>query len=107
MNPSLRRFAIPVAFLIALGFTAPTAGFAVPAGGGLHWPDWLGFLSNLWASEGCIVEPVGGCRDSNASAPAPRDEGCMLEPVGRCANANAPAPRDAGCVVDPVGRCTN
>ncbi len=105
MNPSLRRFAVPMVFLIALGFTAPTAGFAAPAGGGLHWPDWVGFLSHLWAPAGCNVDPVGGC--TNADAPAPRDEGCMVDPVGRCAEANAPAPRDEGCVIEPVGRCAN
>lgn len=106
MNPSLRRFAVPVVFVIVLGLTAPTAGFAVPAGGP-HWPDWLGFLSNLWASTGCILEPVGGCRESNSSAPAPRDQGCDVDPVGRCADASTPAPRDEGCGIEPVGRCAN
>jgi hypothetical protein len=100
---SLHRFAVPMAFVFAVGLTAPSAGFAAPERGGLHWPDWLGFLSHLWAPQGCGLEPVGGC--GNASTPTPRDEGCMLEPVGRCTNASAPAPRDHGCMVDPVGRC--
>lgn len=105
MNPSLRRFAVPMVLLLVLGFVAPTAGLAAPVGGGLHWPEWLGFLSNLWAPAGCILEPVGGCRDGNVSTPAPRDEGCGIDSVGRCANASTPAPRDEGCAVEPVGRC--
>jgi hypothetical protein len=96
MNPSLRRFAVPMAFIIALGLTAPTAGFAATERSGLHWPDWLGFLSHLWAPQRCTVDPVGRCIDT--SAPAPRDQGT---------NASAPAPRDEGCMVEPVGRCGN
>lgn len=107
MNPSLRRFAVPMALIIALGFITSTAGFAATERGGLHWPDWLGFLSNLWAPEGCMVEPVGGCRDSNASTPILLDQGCGLDPVGRCTSASAPAPRDEGCGVEPVGGCRN
>jgi hypothetical protein len=103
MKSSLRRFAVPMAFLFALGLTAPSAGFAAPER--LHWPDWLGFLSHLWAPEGCVIEPVGRC--SEASAPAPRDQGCILDPVGRCTNASTPAPRDEGCMLEPVGRCEN
>ena len=105
MNRSLRRFAVPMVLLLVLSFVAPTAGLAATVGGGLHWPEWLGFLSNLWAPTGCSLEPVGRCAD--AGTLAPQEEGCGLEPVGRCANASSPAPRDAGCVVDPVGRCTN
>ncbi len=104
MNSSLRRFAVPVVFLIVLGLTIPTAGFAAPAGGP-HWPDWLGFLSHLWAPAGCNVDPVGGC--TNASTPAPRDQGCGVDPVGRCAEASTTAPRDEGCMLEPVGRCAN
>ncbi len=53
MISSLRRFAVPIAFLFTLGLTVPSAGFAAPEKGALHWPDWLGFLSHLWAPEGC------------------------------------------------------
>lgn len=103
MNPSLRRFAVPMVLLFALGLAAPSAGFAAPRNGGLHWPDWLGFFSRLWAPQGCGVEPVGICSNGNTSAP--RDAGCVIEPVGRCANASTPPPRDQGCGLDPVGHC--
>ena len=105
MNPSPRRFAVPMVFIIALGLTAPTTGFAATERSGPHWPDWLGFLSQLWAPQGCGVEPVGGC--GNASTPIPLDQTCVFDSAGRCANASAPAPRDAGCVIEPVGRCEN
>ncbi len=107
MKPSLRRLAVPVAVVLTLGFAVSSVGFAAPGASGLRWPDWLGFLSNLWAPTGCILEPVGGCREGKAGASVPRDQGCMVDPVGRCTEASAPAPRDQGCSLEPVGRCSN
>ncbi len=107
MKPSLRRLAVPVAVVLTLGFTVPSIGFAAPGEGGFRWSDWLGFLSNFWASEGCSLEPVGRCFEGKADAPVPRDQGCSVEPVGRCTEASAPILRDQGCSLEPVGRCSN
>ncbi len=107
MKPSLRCLAVPVAVVLTLGFTVPSVATAAPGEAGLRLPGWLGFLSNLWAPQGCSLEPVGGCREGKAGAPVPRDEGCMVDPVGRCTEASAPTPRDEGCGLEPVGRCAN
>lgn len=102
MKPLARRFVVPVVFLLTLIISTPSPGFCAPGEGALRWADWLGFLSALWAPQGCSPEPVGG--SATVTAPV-QQHGCMVDPVGRCIEATAPTPTDNGCSVDPVGRC--
>ena len=66
-----------------------------------------GWLTNLWAEAGCIMDPDGcsgtqgdeGCIiDPDGCAAAQSDAGCILDPNG-CADAHG----DAGCIADPNG----
>jgi hypothetical protein len=106
MSPTLRRLA-PLALTLSLAATAMAA--QQPAAGPGHSAPqaatssllslWSGWLTRLWAEEGCVIDPNGRC------AKAPRTHaGCILAPNGRCATG----PRtDAGCIIDPDGRCRN
>jgi hypothetical protein len=120
-SPTLRRTTLVL--LLAALFTAPWASAAgpkapstpktaVPAHLDLLSRAWT-LLANLWAEEGCNLDPDGRCATAVRTAP-PRvhsDEGCNLDPNGRCATGpvrTAP-PRlhsDTGCNLDPDGRCT-
>ncbi len=105
MKPPLRRAAAPMALAFALHLILTPAAFSAGDAPGWRFSDWLGFLSQLWAAGGCIIDSGGRCRD--ASTPAPRDGGCIIDPHGGCRDASAPAPRDEGCMIDPHGRCAN
>ncbi|HYU33020.1 MAG TPA: hypothetical protein VEW48_12730 [Thermoanaerobaculia bacterium] len=87
------RLALPrivITTLLLLAFTAPFAQAEEPASPGargtaglLSLADLLGRawdeLLNLWPTNGCILDPHGGC----ATAPA-LDNGCGLDPHGGC-----------------------
>jgi len=66
-----------------------------------------GWLSNLRAAAGCILDPNGRCLPADPRA----ENGCILDPNGgRCLGAairpNPPGPTaDNGCVIIPDGSC--
>ena len=68
-----------------------------------------GWLSHVWAKNGCGLDPHGNCLPGSSSAPnAPTgaDNGCGIDPGGRCQPAAIPLPAaDNGCGIDPWGRC--
>jgi len=41
-----------------------------------------GWLRNLWADNGCILDPSGRCLQGATSGPT-TDNGCILDPNGR------------------------
>jgi len=66
-----------------------------------------GWLTNLRAAAGCIIDPSGRCLPGGPMT----DNGCILDPSGgRCFGAaihpNPSGPTtDNGCIIDPDGRC--
>ncbi|HEX7183458.1 MAG TPA: hypothetical protein VF756_16615 [Thermoanaerobaculia bacterium] len=61
-------------------------------------------LSALWAEEGCIADPHGGCAGSQGETPT-GDEGCGIDPHG-CSEGQGETPAgDEGCWIDPHGGC--
>jgi hypothetical protein len=59
-----------------------------------------GFLSGLWAKNGCRLDPSGHCIPGTS---APGDNGCIIDPSGQC--ATSPVTAKNGCRLDPDGRC--
>jgi hypothetical protein len=68
-----------------------------------------GWLSHVWAKNGCMIDPNGPCLPATGSIPAPpagADDGCGIDPSGRCQSAPNPLPAaENGCGIDPNGRC--
>src|SRR5947209_5329908 len=60
-----------------------------------------GWLRNLWAENGCILDPSGRCLQGTPSGPT-LDNGCIADPNGRCLQGST---RGNGCILDPSGRC--
>lgn len=63
------------------------------------------WLLNVWAKNGCMIDPHGSCLPGTGSAAAPppgTDNGCAIDPGGRC---NSAASADNGCGIDPHGSC--
>jgi len=56
-----------------------------------------GWLRNLWAENGCIIDPNGRCLQGPTL-----DNGCIADPNGRCLQGPT---TDNGCILDPDGRC--
>jgi len=66
------------------------------------------WLSQVWAKNGCGLDPSGRCLPEAAPAPRPgANNGCGIDPSGRCQPAAIPLPADNGCGLDPDGRCKN
>ncbi len=109
MTRTLRRFAVPVA-LVLLFLLAPLPPARAASGGGaFRFTEWLETLSRLWAGEGhgapprdegCGFDPGGKCSPAPIWAP----EGCIADPSGGCRDNVLPQ-RDAGCVIDTGGNC--
>jgi hypothetical protein len=59
--------------------------------------DWL---TNLWAKNGCSIDPGGHCVKSQSAA----DGGCGIDPGGLCSKSQSAA--DGGCGIDPNGSTT-
>ncbi len=49
----------------------------------LFAPLW-NLFTNLWAKEGCGIDPLGGCVAATASPNENTDEGCGIDPWGGC-----------------------
>jgi len=61
-----------------------------------------GLLTSVWAEEGCMIDPHGGCAPSQSTSHL--DIGCTIDPYGLCAPAPAVAAgADDGCMIDPHG----
>ncbi len=107
MKPPLRRLAVSIALAFALQLTLPPAAVSAPKDVGLRFGDWLGFLSRLWAPEGCSIDPGGRCTVEPKQVV--QNNGCSFDPHGGCreSDATTPAPRDNGCIFDPGGLCAN
>lgn len=63
------------------------------------------WLTNVWAKNGCLIDPHGSCLSGTGSTTAPpaaTDNGCGIDPWGRC---NSAATNDNGCGIDPHGSC--
>jgi len=61
------------------------------------------WVTNIWAKNGCMIDPGGHCLPGTASTqPAATDNGCAIDPWGRC---NSAAAADNGCGIDPHGSC--
>ncbi|HXU30188.1 MAG TPA: hypothetical protein VN851_06400 [Thermoanaerobaculia bacterium] len=96
----LRRLALGV-LVLALAF--PNHAAAMP----WEWGDLLGrvrgFISSIWAPNGCEIMPEGNCRT------APKqifgEHGCEVEPDGRCGAALVHIFGENGCELTPDGRC--
>lgn len=103
MCRTLRRFAVPLAFVLLFLLVPNPPALAALGGGGFRFTDWLEMLTRLWAPAGCGTDRRGGCRDENSAQP--RNAGCGLDPGGKCATTPIFAPE--GCIADPGGRCLN
>jgi hypothetical protein len=66
-----------------------------------------GWLAQVWAKNGCMIDPGGRCLPGAAPAPpAGTDNGGLIDPSGRCQPAASPLrAADNGCGIDPGGRC--
>jgi len=64
-----------------------------------------GWLANLWAEAGCILDPSGRCLPAGPKA----ENGCIIDPNGRCLQGPLQGPTPGnGCIADPSGiRCVS
>ncbi len=107
MSATPHRLALGL--LVALLALAAAPAGAVPFDTGALLGRLRGFLSFVWAENGCELEPTGHC----GAVAAPN--GCELEPWGRCLlnaalipeGSQKPGLSDTGCEIDPWGRCGN
>ncbi len=108
MSTTPRRLALGL--LVALALSAAPAA-AAPFDPGALLSKLRGWLSFVWAENGCEIEPLGRCGAAAApQAEIPvrrdtiqRDNGCIIEPNGRCAAIQ----RDNGCILEPNGLSCN
>ena len=91
--------AIPWLAMAAPGPAAGAGHHAVPTSSASSslLSLWSGWITRLWAEEGCVIDPDGRC----AKAPLTH-EGCIIDPSGHCATGPQ---TDAGCILDPNGGC--
>ncbi len=109
MSTTPRRLALGLLVALLALPSAPAA--AAPLDPGALLSKLRGWLSFVWAENGCEIEPAGRCGSVTippAESPVRReailrDNGCELEPNGRCAAIL----RDNGCEIEPNGRCGN
>lgn len=88
---------IVLVLLVAAALAAPPAwsqpaerpdGFAARIAGA--FASFGDFLAALWAEEGCILDPHGGCSgdteggDEASGATTQGEEGCIIDPHGGC-----------------------
>lgn len=108
MPRTLRRFAVPVAFVLLFLLVSNPAARAASGRGVFPFTEWLEMLTRLWAhgnsapsrDEGCGFDPGGKCSTTPIWAPG----GCILDPSGGCRDNILPQ-RDGGCGIDPGGNC--
>ncbi|HEV7672301.1 MAG TPA: hypothetical protein VGS22_27600 [Thermoanaerobaculia bacterium] len=103
MARTLRRFAVPVALVLLFLIASNQPARAASGEGTFRFTDWLEMLTRLWSPAGCILDPHGGCRDSDSALP--HDTGCGFDRGGKCATTPIWAP--GGCIIDPSGGCRN
>jgi len=90
-------FAAPVSLQAGVASNHPDSGGAALS---RAFSQLWGFLSGLWAKNGCRIDPSGHCiPETSASG----DNGCRLDPNGTC--ATSPVTAKNGCRLDPNGRC--
>jgi len=108
-----RRIIIVVIVLLIALAAMPWTASAAPnrtSRVGANWApaDVLGalkgWLRNLWADNGCILDPSGRCLQGATSGPT-TDNGCIADPSGRCLQGPKRPTTDNGCIIDPSGRC--
>lgn len=107
MSATSRRLAFGLLVVLLALSAAPAR--AVPFEPGALLGKLRGFLSFIWAENGCEIEPAGRC----GAVAAPN--GCEIEPNGRCGTAATFIPEgsqksilsDNGCILEPLGRCSN
>jgi hypothetical protein len=86
-----RRFVVIVLFiaLAAMPWTASAAPNRTSRVG-VNWApaDVLGtlkgWLRNLWADNGCIIDPNGRCLQGTTNNRPTTDAGCIIDPDGKC-----------------------
>ncbi|HEX7185118.1 MAG TPA: hypothetical protein VF756_25040 [Thermoanaerobaculia bacterium] len=107
---STRRLAVLVLFLTLIApWGASAAEPKSEPGAAQALAGLWGWLTRLWAENGCIIDPDGcagaqgdnGCiLDPDGCAGAQGDNGCIADPNG-CAEAGESG--DNGCIADPSG----
>jgi hypothetical protein len=105
---------VPVVLVLFLfiAVLSPTPAIGAPwsDGGAAAFGRFLDFISAIWAEEGCIFDPNGGCRERQTVPANPggrqitANAGCEYDPDGRC-RSGVTVEREAGCGFDPNGRC--
>ena len=66
------------------------------------------FLTSVWGTEGCRIDPDGRCVASPSPGLAkPAETGCRIDPDGclTTRTASPVSPAEEGCHLDPDGRC--
>jgi hypothetical protein len=90
---SLSRAFLLLVLILMLWVPAAQAGESRPEAkserGFVAW-DFLDqvweSLTRIWAANGCILDPHGGCVPDQGTAAPESDNGCRLDPHGGCAS---------------------
>lgn len=106
-TPSSRRV---IGLLLILAVAAPLTAAPIHSSDPVRFEataplaSLWGWLSHVWAKNGCMIDPNGRC--SLGTVPSGADNGCGIDPHGGCHPVASPLPTaDNGCGIDPWGRC--
>jgi|SRR5882724_1338722 len=93
--------------LAAMPWTASAAPNRPAREGADVFTALKGWLTHLWAANGCVIIPDGRClsevpQRTGGTTGATHQNGCIIDPNGRCLQGPT---TDNGCIIDPSGRC--